>query len=71
MEVTSLSWGQFQQLVKLDPSASKTAENADIALAVAADLGIPISPKGIKGSSIKGWYFTGNKAFNVRQPLTR
>jgi hypothetical protein len=53
------------RLVGLDPNEPKKASNADLALSVAAGMGIPISPK---GSSVKGWYFTANKAFAVRQP---
>ena len=58
-----MSWGEFQRLVGLDPSETKTAANADITLEVASSMGIPVSPK---GSSIAGWYFTRNKAFAVR-----
>lgn len=59
------------RLVGLDPTEPKNAANAanaanaDIALTVAAGMGIPVSPK---GSSIPGWYFTPNKGFAVRKP---
>ena len=65
MELTSIPWGQFMRLVGLDPNELKKASNADLALSVAAGRGIPISPK---GSSKVGYYFTANKAFNLRKP---
>lgn len=64
MSILSLSWGQFMRLVGLDKNEPKKASNADIALSLAAGMGVPISPK---NSSIAGWYFTANKAFAVRQ----
>ena len=53
------------RLVGLDPDESKKASNADLALQIAAGMGIPVSAK---GSFKVGYYFTPNKAFAVRQP---
>ena len=55
-------------MVGLDPSEPKKASNADLALELAAGMGIPVSPK---QSSIQGWHFTANKGFAVRQPTTK
>jgi hypothetical protein len=52
------------RLVGLDPDEPKKASNAVLALEIAAGMGIPVSPK---GSSKVGYYFTANKAFNLRQ----
>jgi hypothetical protein len=63
MSIESMSWGQFMRLVGLDPDEPKKASNADLALSIAAGLGVPISPK---NSSLPGWFYTANKGFATR-----
>jgi hypothetical protein len=64
MSIESMSWGECMRLVGLAPSEAKSAANADIALALAAGMGVPVSPK---NSSLPGWFYTANKGFAVRQ----
>ena len=55
-------------MVGLDPSEPAKATNAALALSLAEGMGVKVSPK---HSSIQGWYFTANKGFAVRQPVTK
>ena len=65
---TNMSWGQFMEMVGLSTNEPKKASNAALALDIAAGMGVPVSPK---HRSIQGWYFTANKGFAVRQPVTK
>lgn len=56
------------KLVGLDSTEKPKAATAELAISLAAGLGVPISPK---FSSTPGWFYTPDKAFAVRQPKTK
>lgn len=68
MNVTCMSWSQMLKLVGLDPSEKSKAATAERALSLAAEKGVPISPK---YSLTPGWFYTPDKAFAVRQPKSK